>query len=291
MSMLQGITFRLMQTLLFASFVLQVCQGKSQIQRDFAHRFLAEEEHHDDEEEHHEDEKEHHDEDEHHHDEEDHQDDEDKPWVQVILATLLVNCAALVGVVVLIPSIGKVHMFCLPWRTVRSSTEASRAEHKKLIRSQIVDIGIPSFACGALLAATVFLILPESLILIAQGVHGEDEEHEDEEHEDEEHEEEDHRYLESEDHDDHEEGEGFLKFGVAVMAGFLLTTVFGALFPRAQDHECDDHCPPNVDSDVNKTVVIPTGNIDDEEEMCSDQFHDLHASSSPTKTVVASGIP
>eukprot|EP00978_Attheya_sp_CCMP212_P020579 scaffold59092_cov50-Attheya_sp.AAC.4 len=298
MTMIQGITFRLMQTVLFASFVLQMCQAKSQIQRDFVHRFLAEEDHDEGEEDHHDEEDEHdehdeedHDEEDHHdeHDEfgvnsvldahDDHDDDKDTPWTAVILATLLVNCAALVGLIILIPSIGRAHLFCLPWRTVRSTTEdIARAERKKFIRTHILDIGIPSFACGALMAAAVFLIIPESLTLITQAAEKGHDEHEEEGHD--EHEGEGHRrYLEEDEHDEHEgEGEGVWKFGVAILAGLC----------HEEDSDCE-LCTLTDNGNKDKEDDIELNKVQDSD-MCSDQFHDLHASSSPTKAVVASAI-
>jgi ABC-type nickel/cobalt efflux system permease component RcnA len=112
------------------------------------------------------------------------------------------------------------------------------------------------------MAAAVFIIIPESLTLITQAAHDEDEEDGHDE---------DHRYLEEDPHDDHgDEPQGTWKFGVAVLAGFLLPTLLGALFPRAQEHECDDECPPNADSDV-KGAMAFAGNSDDEP--CSDLCH------------------
>ena len=187
----------------------------------------AEDEHgHEDEDE---DEHDHEDEDEHGHEDEDEHghDDEDeefssntanamnanssggKPWKEVILATLLVNVAALTGVIFLIPTVFR-RQIC-----GRKESAATNARHSHGT-SKLITLGIPAFAAGALLAASVFLIIPEANLLVRSGkvsmLSGEEgahDDHDDHGDEDMHAEEEDdhghgHRFLQDDGHDDHD---------------------------------------------------------------------------------------
>ena len=195
---------------------------------EHGHEDEDEDEHgHEDEDEHgHEDEDEHghEDEDEHGHEDEDGHahDDEDaefssntanamnanssdgKPWKEVILATLLVNVAALTGVIFLIPTVFR-RQIC-----GRKESAAANARHSHGT-SKLITLGIPAFAAGALLAASVFLILPEASLLVRSGkvsmLNGSEDAHDDhDDHGDEDmHAEEDdhdhaHRFLQDDGH-------------------------------------------------------------------------------------------
>ena len=128
-----------------------------------------------------------------------------KPWKEVILATLLVNVAALTGVVFLIPTVFR-RQIC-----GRKESAAANARHSHGT-SKLITLGIPAFAAGALLAASVFLILPEANLLVRSGkismlVGGEDAHDDHDDHGDEDmHAGEDdhdhaHRYLQDDGHD------------------------------------------------------------------------------------------
>jgi hypothetical protein len=114
------------------------------------------------------------------HDENEHEEypHDDVPWGDVIAASLIVQLVALSGL-----------MFTALSLCTRGTSSAS---FRRRLHEQIV----PSFAAGALLATTVFLLLPESIKLL-QGGHSE--EHEDEVHDEDAHAD-DHRFLEEDLH-------------------------------------------------------------------------------------------
>ena len=89
----------------------------------------------------------------------------------------------------------------------------------KRLSEKIVEIVISSSAAGALIATTSLLIFPEAAVLL---------EKETDEH-----------AHEGEQEENHEVS---WKFGVAVLAGFLLPLALSALFPRPEDHKCDETC-------------------------------------------------
>jgi zinc transporter ZupT len=146
-----------------------------------------------------------------------------KPWGPVILATFIVNCAALTGLLLLLsPAIRKGLL-------ARSSGESY--SHGKLI-----DIVIPSFAVGALMATAFFLVLPEALHLI-EGSHSAEEGGGADDHSGH-----NHRSLQDgDDHDDHgndnAEGIAFAKWGCGILGGFLLPVFLSILF---HNHEIDE---------------------------------------------------
>ena len=210
---------------------------------------------------------------------------ESKPWGPVILATFLVNLATLIGLIVLIPTVLRSKICCgslkrQARRYTQSFTKSAAATALGTAAAtggtkkrgggghgRLIDIAIPSFAAGALLAATVFLILPESIYLLGlgsasmlgseegaddnhdghdhgaeeEGVEGQEEEEHDHDH--------DHFRRLQDDHDGHDHGPEGLewKFGCAVLGGFLLPMVLGALFPRASEHDCDAECGERPD--------------------------------------------
>jgi hypothetical protein len=206
-----------------------------------------EDEHHDDEheDEHHDDEHEdeHHDdehEDEHHDDEHDDEHDHgseasssflddhddhssDKPWGEVIVASILINLVTLSGVIFVTGEMVAKHVF------------KRDVAHSKFYHAFTHNI-IPSFACGALLATTVFLVLPESLYLITAHFAGGEEGHEG------------HRFMEEEDHDDHGgDGEAVWRFGACIIAGFLLPVMTSMMFPHSHKAiEDDSHASPGT---------------------------------------------
>lgn len=218
-----------------------------------------EEEHHDEEEEHHDEEEEHHDEeDEHmeghddhstegHEDHDDHSDHDDhgslaassllesgsdKPWGDVIVAALIINLITLTGVLFLSGEFFAKHVLK---RDIAGSPYYKKFTH----------LIIPSFACGALMATTVFLVLPEALYLISAHFSG-SEEGEDE------HAGHGHRFLEEDGHEEEEgnaEGAAIWRFGACIIGGFLLPILTAALFPH-NHHDLEE---------VIETEGVPAG--------------------------------
>ena len=192
---------------------------------------------------------------------EDHEDEpsSSKPWGEVIGFTLLVNLVTLSGVIFLVfPSIRKslrhpvVHALSpaadkeihahkdeqFDEDVAVKEEELAQSDEKE--HSQILDIFIPSFAAGALLATVVFLVLPESMNLLnnaisesAEAAHAAEEAAhaaEGEAHEEEE--------------ESHEEGEiltgAIWRFGAGILGGIMLPILFGLLFPRSVHHEQEE---------------------------------------------------
>ncbi len=177
----------------------------------------AEEEGHVDE---HHDEVENHNEDEHDHDHghEEHSEhaaasnSSSKPWGEAILASLLINIVTLVGVFFLSGEHFAKHVL---------KRDISQSPYYLAFTRNI----IPSFACGALLATTVFLMLPEALHLISAQFGGGH----------------DHRLL-AEEEEESGEGQAAWRFGVCIIAGFLLPTLTDLIFPN--NHEVSENFRP-----------------------------------------------
>ena len=136
----------------------------------------------------------------------------DKPWGEAIGAALIVNSATLIGLLILIPTL-------LGGRFFKSNERDNCLVHWFLYTL------IPSFAAGALLATTVFLIIPESILLIGNETGAT-------EH--------DHRHLE----ENNAEGQLAWKFGTSFLGGFLLPTLLGSLFPHAHENEAPQQACP-----------------------------------------------
>jgi zinc transporter ZupT len=186
----------------------------------------------DHEDEDHEDED--HEDEDHDEDHEDHADDENKPWGEVIVAALLINLASLIGLVFIVGSFAS-----------KKFLKAGVASEKEPFKWNFTHNIIPSFACGALLATSLFLILPESFNLITDYV--QDGAMEDEDEHDE------HRMLEDhgDDHEDHVDTDVPVawRLGVSVIGGFLLPIVTSMLFPHEQhESETCDKCEQEVAS-------------------------------------------
>ncbi|KAL3914485.1 MAG: hypothetical protein SGARI_000096 [Bacillariaceae sp.] len=137
--------------------------------------------------------------------------DTSKPWGAVILAAFIVNIVTLIGVVFIAGE--WLRKTCCP--TWLSGGEQHRSW---------THVYIPMFACGALLATTVFLILPESLLLIQSDFLGEGG-----------HEGHNHRELQEDDHSG--EAAATWRFGTAILGGFLIPVLSHALFPHQDLHD------------------------------------------------------
>jgi zinc transporter ZupT len=144
-------------------------------------------------------------------------DDHEKPWGEVIVASLIINLVSFSG------------LFFVAFGTLTRKHYGSSLKYKGWKFTSNI---IPSFACGALLATTAFLIIPESLGMILSHLesHSGEESHSEEADDHADH---DRRFLEEE-HDDHEDEEDFdsavaWRFGTCLLAGFLIPIITGML--------------------------------------------------------------
>jgi len=176
------------------------------------------------------------------------------PWGAVIGASLLVNLAALSGVIIVVMT--AIHRGVLKYQGKDASDAV--VGHGKLF-----DICIPAFAVGALIATAVFLIFPEALHLL-EGAHA------DRDDEGDSHEGHDHRYLQEDSHaghDDSSESANAAKFGCAILGGFLLPMLFSIFFHHGpEDVEaatvsggneggCDICDPADAETGLSDTVA------------------------------------
>jgi zinc transporter ZupT len=255
---------------------------KKRREDDGAHRrALQQEGHRETEEEEHDHEDEH--EDEEHHEEEEVSASKlkKKPWAEVIITSILINMATLAGLVVtLFSMLGK----ALLGNKIKA--EGGPPPFAWKVTHNI----IPSFACGALLATTVFLILPEAFHTIEAGVNVKLGVEEEEEHH------EDHRQLlarflqdivnstlsnmtdssnttatmeEDEEHEEHVETEVPIawRLGVSVMGGFLIPVVTSLFFPHYDDDAestKESEAPPKKElSDEEDETTSPAGETEE----------------------------
>lgn len=162
------------------------------------------------------------------------------------------NAATFSGVLILI--IPAVMRGYLKYKGVpnSSSSEATKG-------SKVLDIFLPAFAVGALVATAVFLIFPEALMYIGGG-HGD---HGEEEGAHDDHSGHEHRYLAEDGHDGHGDEEGVIaaKFGCAILGGFLLPFFFSVFLHRTED-ELSGQTPVEADE---KAIQ---GESEDDEEDC-----------------------
>jgi zinc transporter ZupT len=200
----------------------------------------------------------------------DHGAEESKPWGSVIGFTLVVNLATLSGVIFLIPLISRnarkwVKSFFSDNR--KSPDDAIEApvsgapknkEEPEHIGGNFVDVSIPSFAGGALIATAFFLVIPEALYLIQKDLTSGDEDGHV------------HRFLQNvtaEEEEDIHEGEiipaAVWRFGSSLLGGFMLPMLIDLLFPRDKKHregdECvaQDHFEEDVEHPKTEEVMVP----------------------------------
>jgi zinc transporter ZupT len=155
---------------------------------------------------------------------------DNKPWGHVIAASLLIQLVTFSGLLILGFS------SCLK-KGRRHQTDTTTTSFLHLLQHQIV----PSFAAGALLATTVFMLIPEGFELL-EGAHGqariagysetttatpEEETHES------------HRYNLAEEESHEEPVQTAWKFGTALLGGFLFPILLGAIFPPPDVSECE----------------------------------------------------
>ena len=201
-----------------------------------------------------------------------------KPWVPVILSSLLINVASLIGVMTFIPGkFSQFKIFCQKSSTPGNNSadiegendcnigEKKEDEQKK---GNIFDIVVLSFACGALLATTVFLIIPESLHLIqnAEKLLKYTSDTNTSDHDD-------HRKLEEDQHQDEDESNVFAIFGVSILSGFVMPLLLGIIFPTAK--ACDEGCVETIpvldDCEVNDNASTNSSNLDTTHCSCKSQ--------------------
>ena len=177
----------------------------------------------------------------------DHDDDvKKKPWGLMFAFTLLVNLATLCGVVFLIPMLsGKARTWVRSGFGKNKLATESIDPAKKKSNGALLDIVIPSFAAGALIAMAVFLVIPEGLYLIQTFLNEKGGDDHGDEHL---------RFLEGEDgdHDEHEgedkhEGEltpeAIWRFGASLLGGFMIPMLFDFILPRNKEMHFDgDEC-------------------------------------------------
>lgn len=182
---------------------------------------------------------------------EEHVHDTKKKWGEVIGLTLIVNLATLSGVLFFIPLLSRkarawVKSLC--WSDAVPTPEPPKDVNQDddiVRKTHVLDLMVPSFASGALLATSVFLIIPEAIALIQAYVGAHEDEAHDHDH--------DHRFLaiegemESEVHDEHE-GEitpdAIWRFGACLLAGFLLPLLIEAIAASFR-HKDGDQCTTN----------------------------------------------
>jgi zinc transporter ZupT len=205
------------------------------------------------------------DDDDHNHDHDHDHDNETKKkkWGEVIGLTLIVNLATLSGVLFFIPLLSRkarawVKSVCWSDAVPTPHPPVAPDQDEELARkTHILDLIVPSFASGALLATAVFLIIPEAIALIQSYVGG----HEEEEAV---------RFLaiegevDAEVHDEHE-GEitpdAIWRFGASLLAGFLLPLLIEAVAASFR-HKDGDQCnttDQTIKDDIEaKTTENPT---------------------------------
>jgi len=157
-----------------------------------------------------------------------------KNWEEAIGAAFLVNLTTLIGVCFLVPAT----MFGRMMKFSKSSREV------------FLEIMIPSFACGALIATALFLMIPESLLYLALE-DGADP-----------HDGHDHRYLEEDEDNDDEEGGASWKFGASVLGGYFIPFLSSFLFPH---HHVDEVGYENVTTQQQNDTATNNTTDNDEE--------------------------
>ena len=177
---------------------------------------------------------------------------ENPPWGEAIVAALLVNLATLVGLLIFIPTL-LAGTFCSV-RRIKASPEQIHARHQKFLRNYL-----PSFGAGALLAAAVFLIIPEAILLLSETAeHAEG-----------------HRFLEEGMEEEQEEASSMAwKFGTSFLGGYALPLVLGCLFPHGRDQA--SQCPVCQE----RTTLDQTeDNCSCKDEECPNHSDDRHGTS------------
>lgn len=180
---------------------------------------------------------------------------ESKPWGIVIGTSILVNLVTLAGVVVVAGEYLR-KLVCPTWHADPET------------RVRWAHNYIPMFACGALLATVVFLILPEAYLLIAESLESEGDGTDD-------HAGHDHRFLEEDDHEGHSDETGASwRWGSSILCGFLIPVCINFAFstphkhgegvelymPSDKEKEVLTLSPKTVPEEVNASNRLENGN-------------------------------
>lgn len=195
-----------------------------------------------------------------------------KPWGKVIGFSLLINLATLTGVLLLIPAISRqagAWLRSICWNKAvpdptpkldengivileqdQTEIDERQTAHRKEDRWHLLDIFIPSFASGALLSTSIFLVIPDALSLIQTHISADEEA----------------TYsnvtaLDEEHHTAEFKPAAVWRFGASLLGGFLLPLFLDALFSNKQDHY-------EGDRDQNESLVS-------DEEKASSTCNDL----------------
>mmetsp|Transcript_10835 Transcript_10835/g.12168 ORF Transcript_10835/g.12168 Transcript_10835/m.12168 type:complete len:639 (-) Transcript_10835:278-2194(-) len=151
----------------------------------------------------------------------------DKPWWEVVIFSLVINVSTLAGVVVV----------AAMWLVKKVSPNCQT--NKATVRLW-VEVLIPMFACGALLATTFFILLPESYVIVMSEFTGGDP-HAGHNHR---------RFLSGDDEEEEPKGEaaGTWRWGSSIMGGFWIPVIMHACFPHDHNHG-DNHDGHGGDDD------------------------------------------
>ena len=171
---------------------------------------------------------------------------DDKPWKEVVLAALFINAATLVGLIFLVGSFAS-----------RKILEGRVSPVRRSRQWKFTHNIVPSFACGALLATTVFLITPESILMLQEfaGRHSSS----DDGH---------HRLLEDMDHTGEEEVVHedtdvpvAWRFGVCILSGYLLPILASLIFPHHHEPELCERCEEDLNKAKLTVALEPTEDL------------------------------
>jgi hypothetical protein len=151
---------------------------------------------------------------------------QEKPWGVVLLTSLLINLVSLVGLVFVVAGVAT-----KKWYKNRS------ADSQNTFNWKFTTNIIPSFACGALLATTCFLIVPEAIEMINHYVEEKMEA------------EEAHRWLSQEGEEEHADTDSptAWRFGTSLIGGFLLPVLSSLVFSHHHELEICDNCQAGLD--------------------------------------------
>eukprot|EP00751_Fragilariopsis_kerguelensis_P004773 CAMPEP_0170811424 /NCGR_PEP_ID=MMETSP0733-20121128/35253_1 /TAXON_ID=186038 /ORGANISM="Fragilariopsis kerguelensis, Strain L26-C5" /LENGTH=695 /DNA_ID=CAMNT_0011167585 /DNA_START=109 /DNA_END=2197 /DNA_ORIENTATION=- len=164
------------------------------------------------------------------------EDNGEKPWWEVVIFSLIINVSTLAGVVVVAAMwlVKKVSPIVKPivaamWLVKKVSPNCQT--NKATVRLW-VEVLIPMFACGALLATTFFILLPESYVIVMSEFTGGDP-HAGHNHR---------RFLSGDDEEEEPKGEaaGTWRWGSSIMGGFWIPVIMHACFPHDHNHGNND---------------------------------------------------
>jgi len=188
------------------------------------------------------------------------------PWGDIILGSFLIQLVTLTGLALTAFSI------C--------------AKRNDSLYNKMMNTAIPSFAAGALMATTVFLILPESIYLITgiHAGHGDHSDHSDHDAGDDDHA--GHNHFRSlvviESGEETESGAAW-KFGVAILGGYLFPIITKMLFPVPDSHDLATVGKKDEDETLSK--ASPENPVDDSLDKNCEEGKQIDSASLENKAV------